>query len=293
MNTYNIALTFNKLYLQHACVTIISLLENNISLNFRIYIIYEGLDTNDLQLMKDMVSKYKCELIFILFDDVIFDNVITKGRQTKVLYYNLAIPKLINEDRIFKLDVDLVVNGSIKEYYNQDFEDNYLVGVEDWKLFDRHKTLKMDKDAKYFNNGSSLLNLKKMLADNLYEKYIECINTMDELQFLDQDVINSVVNGRWKKAPLKYNAISSYLRDSFLKNNYFDKNDILEVYNNPVIIHYTGGRKPWTYMSRSRFRYLYWEYLAMTPFKDYIEPDRTFFNIVKKNITILSKKIFP
>lgn len=285
-------MTFNKLYLQNACVTIISLLENNKNLNFKIYIIYEGLDTNDLQLMKDMVLKYKCELSFTLVDDDMFDNVITKGRQTRVIYFRLAIPKLINEDRVFSIDVDLVVNDSIENYYNQDFDDNYLVGVEDWKLFDRHEILKMDQDSKYFNNGATLLNLKKIINDNLYDKYMQSINTMHELQFLDQDIINSVVNGKWKKAPLKYNVISSYLRDSFLKNEYFAQNDIVEAYNNPVIIHYTGGRKPWIYMSRSRFRHLYWKYLAMTPFKNYLEPDRTFINIIKKNITILSKKYF-
>lgn len=291
MNTYNIVIAFNKLYLQHACVTVISLLENNKDLNFKIYIIYDGLNSDDISMMNELVKPYSCTLVFKEVDDSMFDNVVTKGRQTKVVYYNLLIPKLINEDRIYYLDVDLVVNGSIKEFYNQDFEDNYAVGVEDWKLFDRHKELKMKSTSKYLNNGSMLLNLKKIIADNLYDKYIESINTIDELKFLDQDVINSVIDGRWKKAPLKYNAISSYVRESVLKNDYFKKEEILEAYNNPVVIHYTGGRKPWHYKSRNKFRHLYWKYLALTPFKDYVEPDRTFLNIIKKNITIFFKSL--
>ena len=287
MTTYNVAVAFNKFYLQHACVTIISLLENNKELDFKIYIIFDGLGKEDKKMMIELVQNYKCELVFLEVQDEMFDDVPTKGRQTKVVYYNLLIPKLIDEDRLYYLDVDLVVNGSIKEFYEMDFKDSYAIGVEDWKLFDRHDDFGMDKDAKYLNNGSMVLNLKKIKEDDLYTKYMECIkNYYDKLQFLDQDVINIVFNGKWVKAPLKYNAISSYVRESFLKNDYFDKDEILEAYNNPAVIHYTGGRKPWHYKSRNKFRHLYWKYLALTPFKDYVEPDRTFLNIIKKNTTI-------
>ena len=287
MKTYNVAVAFNKLYLQHACVTIISLLENNKELDFKIYIIFDGLNNDDQNMMRELVKNYRCKLVFLEVDDSMFDDVPTKGRQTKVVYYNLLIPKLIDEERLYYLDVDLVVNGSIKEFYEMDFKDSYAIGVEDWKLFDRHKELNMNPSSKYLNNGSMVLNLKKIKEDNLYKKYMECIERFyDKLVFLDQDVINAVIDGKWIQAPLKYNAISSYVRESFLKNEYFNKDEILEAYNNPVVIHYTGGRKPWHYKSRNKFRYLYWKYLALTPFKDYKEPDRTFLNIIKKNITI-------
>jgi len=292
LKTYNIAVAFNRFYLQHGCVTIMSLLENNKELDFKIYIIFDGLTKDDQTMMKDMVQDYKCQLIFLEVQDSMFDDVPTKGRQTKVVYYNLLIPKLIDEERLYYLDVDLVVNGSIKEFYEETFENTYAIGVEDWKLFDRHEDFNMSQDAKYLNNGSMILNLKKIKQDGLYEKYMECIEKYyDKLQFLDQDVINIVFNGHWKKASLKYNAISSYVRESFLENTYFKKEDILEAYNNPIVIHYTGGRKPWHYKSRNKFRYLYWNYLALTPFKNYIEPDRTFSNIIKKNITLFFKGI--
>ncbi|WP_193110268.1 glycosyltransferase family 8 protein [Sulfurimonas paralvinellae] len=287
MKKYNIVVAFNKLYLQHACVTLISLLENNKELDFKVYIIFDGLAGGDKLILKDLVSPYKCKLVFLEVEDSVFADVPTKGRQTKVVYYNLLIPKLINEAKIYYLDVDVVVNGSIKEFYDQDFEDNYVIGVEDWKLFDRHISLQMDPRSRYLNNGSMVLNLQKMKEDNFYEKYIKILQTIDDLLFLDQDVINAAINGKFKKAPLKYNAISSYVRKSFLKNEYFSKEEILEAYYNPIVIHYTGGRKPWHYKSRNKFRYLYWKYLALTPFKDYVEPDKNFSNIIKKNITML------
>jgi len=292
LETYNIALTFNKKFLQHACVTIMSLLDTNKELHFKIYILYDGLDQIDKDLMITMVKDYHCNFEFIEVDESVFNGVVTKGRQPTVVYYRLLLSKLVEEERIFYFDTDIVINGSIKDYYNQNFEDNYLVGVEDWRLFDRHDILKMDLESKYFNSGSTLLNLKKIKEDNIYDKCIECMQTIKNLQFLDQDVINSVVNGKWKQGELKYNTISSYQRESFLKNEYFEKEQILDAFYHPVIIHYTGGRKPWHYISRSRFRDLYWKYLEMTPFKEYIEPDRTFINIIKKNITVLSKKLF-
>lgn len=291
MKQYNVALAFDKYYLQHACVTLMSLLETNPALSFKVYIIYSGFGENEQTMMRDMVKRYSCELEFLEVDEHTFDHVITKGRQTKVVYYNLMIPQWINEDRILYLDVDLVVNGDITPFYDESFDDMYVIGVENWKLFDRHDELEMTKGAKYFNNGAMVLNLQKMREENFSERYFECINRMQNLKFLDQDVINVVVNGNWKQMPLKYNAISSYVRHSFLKNTYFTKEWIKEAFFNPVIIHYTGGRKPWHYMSRNRFRHLYWKYLAMTPFAEYVEPDRNFVNIVKKNLTVWSKKL--
>lgn len=291
MKQYNIALAFDKYYLQHACVTLMSLLETNPSLFFKVYIIYSGFGEKEQKMMRDMVKNYPCILEFLKVDEHTFDHVITKGRQTKVVYYNLMIPKWIDEDRILYLDVDLVVNGDITPFYDENFDDGYVIGVEDWKLFDRHEELQMREDAKYFNNGAMVLNVKKMREEDFTQKYFDYINQAKSLTFLDQDVGNAIVNGRWKTMPIKYNAISSYLRYSFLENDYFPKSWIEEAFLNPVIIHYTGGRKPWHYMSRSRFRYLYWKYLAKTPFADYVEPDRTLVNIIKKNVTSFFKKL--
>jgi lipopolysaccharide biosynthesis glycosyltransferase len=268
-----------------------SLLQTNSSLSFKVYIIYSGFGENEQNMMREMVKNHTCVLHFLPLDDNSFEGVITKGRQHKVVYYNLMIPKLIDEDRILYLDVDLVVNGDIRPFYDSDFEDKYVIGVEDWKLFDRHDELDMAPEAKYFNNGAIVLNLKRMLEEDFSKLYFDYINQAKLLKFLDQDVINAVVNGRWKEMPLKFNAISSYVRHSFLKNNYFPKEWIEEAFHNPVIIHYTGGRKPWHYMSRNRFRSLYWKYLAMTSFSDYVEEDRNFVNVVKNTITKLSKKL--
>jgi len=287
LKTYNIALVTNKLYLQHACVTIISLLSNNKDLKIKFYIISDDLDNNDLELIKTCTKEYRCSIVLNIISKDTFCNVSTIGRHSKIVNYRFLISRLINEDKILYCDIDIVVNGSIKNFYDQDIENYYLAAVEDWGLFDRHDLLNMDKDTKYFNSGVMLLNLKNIRKDNIFEI---CIKKLDDLTdkyiYPDQDIINSVINGRWKQSQLKYNAINSYVRKSFLKNNYFNKIDILEAYNNPVIIHYTGKRKPWHYKSRHRFRHLYWKYLDMTPFKTYIEPDRSFLNIIKKNITI-------
>lgn len=291
MKNYNIALAFDKNYLQHACVTLISLLENNSSLSFKIYIIYSGFGEEEQELMRKMVENYQCELQFLLLDDNAFEGVITKGRQHKVVYYNLMIPQLIDEDRILYFDVDLVVNGDIRPFYDTDFENNYVIGVEDWKVFDRHEVLGMVEGAKYFNNGAMVLNLIKMRDEHFTDKYFEYINNVKDLKFLDQDVINAIVNGRWKKMPLKYNAISSYVRHSFLNNSYFPKEWVKEAFFSPIIIHYTGGRKPWHYKCDNRFRHLYWNFLAKTPYKNYKEPDKTIMNQIKKNITVIAKKL--
>jgi isoleucyl-tRNA synthetase len=79
LKTYNVAVAFNKLYLQHACVTIISLLENNKELDFKIYIIFDGLNNNDQNMMRELVKNYRCKLVFLEVDESFKQNDYSRG----------------------------------------------------------------------------------------------------------------------------------------------------------------------------------------------------------------------
>lgn len=282
MQKYNIVFATDQNYIEHLSVSLISLLHNNSNLDFKIYIINGGIEKEKWQKLETIVQKYNVELIDICIDDTIFEKLVTNHHFTKANYYRLLIPEFIDEEKVLYMDADIVVNGNISELYNLDIEDYYIAAVEN-PGFDRHKELKMDKNSKYFNSGIILINNKKWKDSKLSKNVIDFVSENQEsIKFVDQCGLNAVINGSWKLVQLKYNQQAVIFEKDFDdKYNCFSKEELEEAKLNPVIIHYTGSSKPWHFRNKHPYKYLYWKYLKMTPFKRYIPEDLTVLNIIK------------
>ena len=86
-----------------------------------------------------------------------------------------------------------------------------------------------------------------------------------------------------------------------LDNNYehefpcFSKEELREAKINPIIIHYTGGSKPWQLKNIHPYKYLYWKYLWMTPYRFSIptelQPKIILKSLVPKAVKMQIKKI--
>lgn len=291
METKNIAYASSNEYMQHLGVTLTSLLNNNPNEHFKVFIF--GHDIMDIHKknIETIISPFNCSVEYITIDKDIFSHV-DVGRVNIATYYRLLLSKYIPVDKLLFIDVDTIVNNPINELYDTNIEDYYVAAVEDaTQTKDRHEFLNMDGNARYFNAGIILVNLKKWREDKLFEvfmKYIEGLTT--QLKAHDQDILNSVLNGRWKRIPLKYNQyeknpdIEKYILPSF-----FTRKELEEARQNPVIIHYVGVRKPWHYTNKHIKKYLYWKYLAMTPYKNYKPSDKTFSKIISKNTPMILK----
>ncbi|MBV5326035.1 MAG: glycosyltransferase family 8 protein [Chlorobium sp.] len=274
-NTVNIVFATDKNYIQHLSAALVSLLENNKDLSFTVYIISSGMSEKSYRNIDEIIKNGNCTVKHITVSDELFVKLATAHPfYPKGTYYRLLIPDLIDEEKILYLDSDIIVNGSIKELYNQDVEDYFVCAIED-PGFDRHRQLQMDKESIYFNSGMMLINLAKWKSTGLQKKVIDFIeHNPDAIWFPDQCGLNSVINGRWKKVPLKYNQQSSIFSDDFEKKfDCFSVEELAEAKKNPVIIHYTGGSKPWHFKNRHPYKKLYWKYLKMTPYRNAIYSD--------------------
>jgi len=274
-NIVNIVFATDRNYIQHLCAALVSLLENNKHLSIDIYIISSGMSKRNYRNIKEIVDKYNCKVKHIVISDELFATLaITHPYYPKGTYYRLLIPELIDTEKILYLDSDIIVNGSIKELYEQNLDDYYVCAIED-PGFDRHDQLKMNKSSKYFNSGMMLINLALWKKSGLQRKVIDFIeHNPQSIWFPDQCGLNSVINGKWKKAPLKYNQQSSIFSPGFEeKFNCFSKAELDEAKTNPIIIHYTSGSKPWHSKNTHPYKYLYWKYLKMTRYKYAIYSD--------------------
>lgn len=108
----------------------------------------------------------------------------------------------------------------------------------------------------------------------------------------DQDALNAIIKKNWLSMPVKYNAIPSTFTDKNITlYALYPESDVIEAKKQPVIIHYTGGRKPWHITNRSIHKKLYWHYRNMTPFKRYTPEDLNLTNIMRRMTPKYIKKI--
>jgi len=284
--TVNIVFATDKNYIQHLCAALKSLLENNRDLSLRIFIISSGISPRQKRIIEKIAKPFDCIIRHITISDQLFVELATEHTMyPKGIYYRLLIPDLIDATKLLYLDCDMIINGSIWELYNQDPGEAYLCAIED-PGFDRHRQLGMDKTARYFNSGMMLINLAKWKKTALHKKVLDFIeNNPEAIWFPDQCGLNAIINGNWKTVPLKYNQQSSFFSEGFEEQfDCFNAEELREAKTNPVIIHYTGGSKPWHSKNQHPYKHLYWHYLKMTPYRFAIYQDLQPMNILKAMI---------
>jgi lipopolysaccharide biosynthesis glycosyltransferase len=293
----NIVFASDRNYIQHLGAALVSLLVNNPELAFTVYIISSGMTAKDRRRIEEIVKGYNCEVRHLTVSDDLFVTLATEHPMyPKGIYYRLLIPSLIDEKKVLYLDSDIIVNGAIRELYNIELGDAYVGAIED-PGFDRHEKLRMDSSARYFNSGMMLINLSKWKECGLQKKVIDFIeHHPDAIWFPDQCGLNSIINGQWKKVPLKFNQQSSFFSKGFDEEfNSFSRDELHEARTKPVIIHYTSGSKPWHFKNRHPYKSYYWKYLKMTPYRHAIYSDLRPMHLLKsmipKDIKSAIKKI--
>jgi len=305
MKKYNIVLPTDQNYIQHLGVTLMSLLKNNSDIDFNIYIVNNGIESTKWKKLEQISNGYKCKLIDIKISDQEFDYLPIykkatdnmkaidgtcnlKFNNTKGIYYRLLIPNFIQGDKVLYLDSDIIIRGSIKEFYQENIDD-YFIGAVENPGFNWHSNLNMNLDSKYFNAGVLLINLPKWREYNLHNKVLKFLElNQAKIRHADQCGLNAIINGNWKRLPPKFNQQTVMFSKNFENNqSYFTSNELKEAKENPIIIHYTEDSKPWHFFNNRPYKKQYWKYLKMTQFYPYIPKDLTIKNLLK----FLIKKI--
>lgn len=188
-------------------------------------------------------------------------------------WYRLFIQSLFPQyDKILYIDCDLVVEGDISELYNTDLEDNYVAGVvEHWILhspvFSYYTREAVGIESKYYiNAGVALMDLNKFRENQIEQKFVELINTYNfDVIDPDQSYLNYLCKGKIKYLPFEWNRTP-------LQNVECE---------NPKIVHYALGMKPWHDPNVFLGEY-FWKYAEKSPFYEEIKA-------MKDNFTTLAR----
>jgi lipopolysaccharide biosynthesis glycosyltransferase len=168
-----------------------------------------------------------------------------------------------NVEKLIYLDTDLIVLHDLLELWEQSFDDQLLLAVQDVRSpeilqFDSWNNLMraydLERESDYFNAGVFLLNIKKWKAEAYGLKAFSFIERHRfQIRFADQDCLNGLCKGRWGRLESAWNVLPARASD-FTER----------VGPKPKIVHFAGQFKPWQTESNSPFRAEFYRFLEMT-----------------------------
>jgi len=270
----NIATSINRNYVSPMCVMLNSLFLSDRELEYNIYVLNSELWDEDKKLLTEFVEKYKSSISFIQIDKEKYAKIPVSEWSIETLYRLEMLERLPETvDRLLYLDVDIIVQRSLKNFYYQDFEGYDMVACPDMGSDEDMRNTMFDdvrhvKGYKYCCAGVILWNVESLRQQKIgFETYLEVAKKYNyNLYAPDQDLINYVHVGKIKlKDEYRYNC--------FAYNPGWTED---EVRRDTYIIHYAGP-KPWNdvigdkYVNRMVYK-IWWEYILGTPFeKEYLQ----------------------
>ena len=169
-------------------------------------------------------------------------------------FFRYFIADEVQEDRVLYLDSDMIVHSKLDDLFTLDLQGYAIAAVQD---FNHEGWLTT------FNSGVMLIDAKKWREKNSTQSLLELTAQHHEHVYGDQGVLNMYFGDQWLHLDKEYNFMVGL--DQFLHlsgNKEWYQSDYYGNYE-PKIIHYTSESKPWTHMTLTRFRKLWWFYYGL------------------------------
>ncbi|MCL2622826.1 MAG: glycosyltransferase family 8 protein [Planctomycetaceae bacterium] len=196
-----------------------------------------------------------------------------KNRST---FLRFLASSIIDVEKLLYLDCDMIVLGDLEPFFSQELGDYIFAVVPD--LFCCARALAKGFGLQYFNAGMLLFNVSVWRANNCLEKALAFTRGRFTELFAgkkhsgDQDILNIVFQGNVQYVHPKYNAVNPL----FLRRCDFRGKIFVEAHDQPVIVHFAGGAKPWNVWDVHPLADKYRQYRQATPWKDIPYPIATF-----------------
>ncbi|MFL2098229.1 glycosyltransferase family 8 protein [Marinilactibacillus psychrotolerans] len=272
----DILVTLDENYLDPLKVMLTSLHQNNMQIDFRIWLIHERISSEKLQALQTLLKFYGMELNVIKVPLDLFADAPTAERYPKEMYYRLACGSLLpdNVKRVIYLDPDTLIINPIQELWDLDLEGNILAAATHSGLTNITKginNIRLGISHGYFNSGIMVIDVKQARSKVQIEDIYDTIRKYSDYLLLpDQDVMNYLYGEFTKEIPEE---IWNY--DTRQSSAYFTRSfgayNIHWVAENTVILHFCGKPKPWNEKSNNRFSLLYLHYQQLLKrYEEYI-----------------------
>lgn len=265
MKPMNILVTVNDNYIRPLQVMLDSLMFHNKE-SITLYLVYSNIKKENLDKISIQLEQTGNQFIPVVVSEDYFKGAPVFRYFTKEMYYRLLCSHLIpkEEERILYLDPDILIRGSLKPLYETDFQGRQVVGIPDLCINEMTPEFKdavgIPREVSYINSGVLLFNLQEMRKRFVLEDLFRVLDTLKEaVSFPDQDIINVyfkddiIYADRVFNYNTGYGSIKSFIKYVFSKKE--------RQKDNPVIVHYMGGSKPWQLPYYGKFYKEYYPFL--------------------------------
>lgn len=239
----------------------------------------------------------------------LLDLKVAPFKNTYTTYFKLMALKELDvpNGRIFQLDGDTVINGSLAELIDMDLTGYILAATYDCTMNKYKSLIDIPETDKYYNGGVLLVNQDMWKSEHCEEQIINHLkNVRNGYYTVDQDILNVLFRDKFKYLDLKYNFNSGFyiygIKESLkmygLKEPYYNSvKEIQKAYENPVIYHCMGAMtgRPWEKDSIHPQNDIFDRYLALSPWKDFEKATVTrkqIFKIQRKLYQILPRRMY-
>ncbi|MBO5524097.1 MAG: glycosyltransferase [Roseburia sp.] len=243
----NVCFATNRKYVPVSMVMLYSLFCNNPDADIHVYVFHCELTEEDHNAFSLLAASWSQQVTLVDVPPQLFEKLPTTDCWSKETYFRLLMPALLpsNIERFLYLDVDVIINKSLREFYMMNFSGNDCIVCEDILMNRVHKSYYLenfedlkDRSFTYFNAGIMLWNLRQVRENYHITTYIQTlIKYMPVLECLDQDILNVVHCGKTLTVPWQqYN-----LQISIAAQKHFPVDTVRSMSH---IIHFCGP-KPW------------------------------------------------
>ncbi|MGN0929691.1 MAG: glycosyltransferase family 8 protein [Alphaproteobacteria bacterium] len=290
----NIAFITDDNYIFPVKVVIKSIIANkNIDTKYNINIICVEVSDDNCKVLKDLEELGNGKVFINLIDKKnIFKDIKMPAYVTPSALFKFSLAEILNDiDKCLYIDSDTMIQKDLSELYNIDIDNVYAGVIQDYHTIYYKEMNKKLNLGGYFNSGVMLLNLKKMREDGIAEKLIaqkkKEIET-NTVVFMDQNALNVVFEEKVKSLPLIYNYSTVYNIDELIICLPDEIRNNLQYYkDNAVIVHFSGGMKPWKILRLDKHFISFWKYVDGNDFLQIMDVIHNTIQQEKNNLTLL------
>lgn len=281
----DIALCFDNNFIMQAGVTIKSVCLSNSQESIVFHLFTNNISDENKDILRGLLTNDKQLIRFYKINESLLIGWPEVSRYPKSIYYRFFIaqevPKSVNY--ILYIDCDIIVKDSLKELYETDLNNKIIAAVYDKRPFEIEtiNRLCLPIENGYFNSGVLLIDVQQWNLNNITSRLCKLILDYSErLVFPDQDALNILFTGNWKKLHLRYNLQQGFVYEH-TKLFWQDFDELHEAQSNPAIIHFSG-LKPWTRECYNPYKQLWSDVASKTPWRNYTPPK---LSLIRKLIT--------
>ncbi len=193
----------------------------------------------------------------------------------RVSWLRILLPEMLPDlNRILYLDADTLTMDSLEALWEMPLGDAGIAAVANVVEPDRRGHvigLGIADPRHYFNAGVLVMDLALMRREDSFSEILRVVaDRGDELTWFDQDALNLVFAGRWRRLEPRWNAQNSLWFWGRWAREVFGESAVRGAVSNPGILHFEGPAivKPWHYLCQHPYRDAYRATLAKTPWSD-------------------------